>query len=195
MAGSNFLNVKKCHLHIDFQRSGHTLKTINDQEPTVEDVSDYYDNYYQNDDSQKLNSTFDACNRERQSFQQQVAKLEKEVSSLKGQLKKLKSLENCTTQATKETRFRSLPCVFPFKFGGTLYRTCYKPKKLGNRHLGQWCATSVRTGGAMSTYGFCKSSCPLEPAEFPESLVSDSKLRVSRPKTRLGLGLGLVIHG
>ena len=32
-------------------------------------------------------------------------------------------------------------------------------------------------------------------AEFPESLVSDSKSRVPRSKTRIGLGLGLDVPG
>ena len=31
--------------------------------------------------------------------------------------------------------------------------------------------------------------------EFPESLVSDSKSRVPRSKTRIGLGLGLDVQG
>ena len=46
----------------------------------------------------------------------------------------------------------------------------------------------------VSTWGYWKWSQLLS-TEFPKSLVSDSKSRVSRSKTRIGLELGLDIKG
>ena len=70
--------------------------------------------------------------------------------------------QGCTTISGPSS---NLPCIFPFKFGVRVYKTCtwVQAHLTGNK---AWCSTAVDKNGhhLQGKWGNCNSSCLIEPS-------------------------------